>query len=507
MATWEAPPGLVKATLPSLAIFCFISLLYVLVFRAFFHPLASFPGPLLAKFTNLYAAYHAWKGDIHLDIWRCHQRYGDRVRYGPNRIIINTAEAVHDIYGHSANVRKIEAYKILSSQAANLFTLSDKAQHSRRRRVISQCFSDNTMRQWEPILLSKINQFCLALRNQHGGGGKWSDPLDMARQFNYLAFDAMTAVAFGADYNTIEEPKFRYVMEAVAETNLRLCVLFQETGLAFARLDRRLFSRSVFASHRFVKFLRRLLGTRLNQEASHKDLFSFLQKCTDPDTGESLNARELSTETATFLVAGTDTTATTMSATAHYLSGSPHCYKRAVEEIRSTFASVDEIRLGPKLNSCVFLRACIDEALRLSPPGGSSFWRRVDHGGAFIGGEFIPAGCEVGVGVYAMHHHAKYWDDPLTYKPERWLSDTEKAKEPDARSAYFPFHIGSRSCVGKPLALNQIMLGYARLLWEFEFRREGTGADSEDSVSDEYVLTEHISGQGKGPILCFKARV
>ena len=47
-----------------------------LIYLAFFHPLSKYPGPWIAKFTNAYAAYHGWKGDIHLDMWRCHQRYG-----------------------------------------------------------------------------------------------------------------------------------------------------------------------------------------------------------------------------------------------------------------------------------------------------------------------------------------------------------------------------------------------------------------------------------------------
>lgn len=42
----------------------------------FFHPLAKYPGPWIARFSNAYAAYHGWKGDIHLDMWRCHQKYG-----------------------------------------------------------------------------------------------------------------------------------------------------------------------------------------------------------------------------------------------------------------------------------------------------------------------------------------------------------------------------------------------------------------------------------------------
>ena len=44
------------------------------------HPLAKFPGPLLAKITNLYAVYHAYVGDIHLDMLKCHELYGETTR-------------------------------------------------------------------------------------------------------------------------------------------------------------------------------------------------------------------------------------------------------------------------------------------------------------------------------------------------------------------------------------------------------------------------------------------
>jgi hypothetical protein len=67
-----------------------IYFIYNFVYNVFFHPYAKYPGPFLAKFTDLYSGYHAWKGDIHLDMWRCHEKYGDKVRYAPNRLNINT---------------------------------------------------------------------------------------------------------------------------------------------------------------------------------------------------------------------------------------------------------------------------------------------------------------------------------------------------------------------------------------------------------------------------------
>lgn len=73
-----------------------------------FHPLAKYPGPLAAKITSWYGAYHALRGDLHLNMLQCHERYGcilakyqlvflasdvspgTIVRYGPNRLLVNS---------------------------------------------------------------------------------------------------------------------------------------------------------------------------------------------------------------------------------------------------------------------------------------------------------------------------------------------------------------------------------------------------------------------------------
>jgi cytochrome P450 len=122
---------------------------------------------------------------------------------------------------------------------------------------------------------------------------------------NYLAFDMMTALAFDCDLRTMEDPEYRYVIEAIEEANIRLGVISQAMELTFHHLDRRIFLKSAISGYKFVKFLRRLLRQRLEREnIGSKDIFSFLQQCKDPETGEGLTHTELSTETATFVVAG-----------------------------------------------------------------------------------------------------------------------------------------------------------------------------------------------------------
>jgi cytochrome P450 len=199
-----------------------------------------------------------------------------------------------------------------------------------------------------------------------------------------------------------------------------------------------------------------------------------------------------------------------MAAVSHYLTGSSSSYRRAAEEVRNTFSSADEICMGAKLNSCAYLRACIDEALRLSPPGGSPLWREVETGGTVIDGHFIPEKCEVGVGIYSIHHSSLYYPNPFTYEPERWYRPeaSKLLREESPKLPYMPFSVGPRSCIGKPLAIAQIMIVFARLFWEFDFRREDSqpGWEEQDIKPTEYLLKDHVTAWKEGPVLRFKSR-
>ena len=129
--------------------------------------------------------------------------------------------------------------------------------------------------------------------------------LQLTYTVNNLAFDTMTAVSFDSDFNTMGNQDYRYTMQAIEDSNVRLGVLLQAPELTFAKLDRKLFPKALTGSHRFVKFIRMVLSKRLSASKTvSRDIFSFLQECKDPHTGKELSTAELSTETATFIVAG-----------------------------------------------------------------------------------------------------------------------------------------------------------------------------------------------------------
>lgn len=112
------------------------------------------------------------------------------MRYAPNRLLINTAGAVQDIYGHHAPVKKYSNYRVLAQQAPNTLTMQDKIQHSRRRRVLSQGFSTRSLESWQPKVVCQLDRLSQVIRGRmitmpSSVEKEWTTSFDMARTCKY----------------------------------------------------------------------------------------------------------------------------------------------------------------------------------------------------------------------------------------------------------------------------------------------------------------------------------
>lgn len=210
-----------------------------------------------------------------------------------------------------------------------------------------------------------------------------------------------------------------------------------------------------------------------------------------------------------------------MSATFFYLSRNPEVYRKLADEIRSNFTSGSEIR-GAGLAACHYLRACIDEALRMSPPAPGVLWRELAPEEAagqpfIVDGHVIPQGTMVGVNTYSLHHNEKYFPDSFTYSPERWLDpSTTPGTKKLMRDAFAPFSTGSRGCAGKAMAYLQTNLVLAKTLWYFDFEAASgqlgeIGAGKPDMGpgrvrAGEFQLGDTFTSSHDGPYLIFKPR-
>ncbi|KAF2702911.1 cytochrome P450 [Pleomassaria siparia CBS 279.74] len=483
--------------------------------RLYFHPLADYPGPFLAKLSNLRAAYYAWKGDIHLDMAWCHEKYGDFVRYGPNRVLVNSSVGQKDIYKSGKNLHKSTAYMSLVHRTPNTFTLSDKKEHSWKRRILTQGFSDSNMRAFEPVILADIAklQRCMIEKERNESVQGWSLPVNMADWSSYFSFDVMSKIIFAQNYDLIGNDEHRGFIKDIMRNNVRISVYYNYISLKSLKMDKWLFPESIRGRNAFLVYISRFLsgaGEKTEIEGS-KHLFKILESASDPQTGRKLSAVELRSETATLIGAGMDTTSTAIASMFFYLSHHRDVQERAAAELRRTFASLDDIRLGSQLSSCGFLFACINESMRMSPPAGGALWREVEGEGAVIDGHFLPATSEVGTGIYAINHNRNLFPDPDDFDPDRWSCAGRADKE-----AFAPFSFGSRSCVGKSLSMVELSLLMAHVLWKYQFQLAEGDLKNVGSGSPylgpgrhrehEYQLYDHINAIKDGPYVVFRHR-
>lgn len=188
-----------------------------------------------------------------------------------------------------------------------------------------------------------------------------------------------------------------------------------------------------------------------------------------------------------------------MAAVFFYLAHNPHAYARAMREIRDTFTTVEDIRMGSKLNSCTYVRACIDEAMRMSPSVGSTLYREISPGGTVIDGEFIPAGIDVGTSIYSIHHNPTYFPEPFLYSPERWLVGEGVSTSASIESAHSA----------------ELMLTMAMVCWHFDFKlAEGDTSGGKEFGGEgfgrhrpnEFQLYDHVTAGKNGPMIHFRVR-
>ncbi|KAK1811093.1 hypothetical protein LTR12_014525 [Friedmanniomyces endolithicus] len=467
-----------------------IALLSYMIHALFLHPLAKYPGPLLGRLTQCYDLYHAYKGDKHLLFHRLHQQYSPIVRFSPNTVSINHPAALKAIYAHGANVQKSTFYKCFRAapQAVSTLLATDKAQHARKRRVMSQAFSAEAMRGMEVYvvglvqdLVDKIDEVVKASDVEKSG---WSGTVPMASYLNWLVFDIMGDLVFGKSFGTLgDKPENREGIRLLGRAAKRNYVVGAMPLLAQRGLEKWLpFLRSLYLDRcKYLAFGKAQVLARTKEigfgESGRRGIFSYLLHAKDPETGTGFPMPELWMEGNTLIVAGSDTSSTTMSAVLFYLLHNPKALRRLEEEVRSTFDKPEDIRMGLQMQCCSWLRACIDESMRMSPSVAGLLPREVMEGGFSIPSMDLhfPAGVEIGVPIYAIQHNAEYVDDPFSFEPDRWLPQDDvlpedRQNKEALNSVFCPFSVGQRLCLGKPLVYMELSIAIARLVWEYDMR-------------------------------------
>ena len=162
----------------------------------------------------------------------------------------------------------------------------------------------------------------------------------------------------------------------------------------------------------------------------------------------------------------------------------PRCLALLREELDAnlgdeTIAPYDKVKYLP------YLRACLDEAMRIYPPTPFNLPRCTPEDGTSIMGHFIAGGISVGMSSYVAHRDSRIFPEPEKFYPERWL--TPEAK--DLQPYFLTFSAGARGCLGRNISyLEQYMLT-ATMVHRYEFE-----LPSPTWEQDRYEHFNHIPG-------------
>jgi len=321
-----------------------------------------------------------------------------------------------------------------------------------QRRAVAPAFSHRNMLNLSPIMTAA------AQRSADRIADAGPRAINMLDEMVTSTFDVISDVTFSGGDGFDRDAVHRAIDDYIAEAGK--LSLFDILGLPdwLPRPGRAM-------SGRALKDMKRIADGAIDARAERgpsdtPDLLDLLLDGTDPKTKRQMNTAELRDNLLTFIVAGHETTALTLS-WALYLMG----FDQAVQQkARAEAQTVLQGRAatGADVENLPYIRQIIDETLRLYPPAGV-ISRTAQRNDTLCGREVRP-GDTVMVPIYALGRHQQLWDQPDVFDPDRF-----KDRKAIDRYAYLPFGDGPRICIGASFAQQEAVIILATLLSRFRF--------------------------------------
>lgn len=361
------------------------------LYHLFVNPLRHFPGPKLDALSQLIWSYHLAKGDSTKYITKLHEKYGPVVRTASNELSFISATAWQEIYGTTGVGKVYEkngiAYLQGSQDITNIFFALSR-EHAAVRKLMSPAFSERAIRDQEILIQQSIDQMMSSLQKRTGEAcfPDADGVVNLAAWFNFEVFDVLSSLCFGASIDSLSKGEY-HPWISVIYSAIKHSTLIQSTHRLkpYHWLLEKLIPSDIESQYIFhLENCTKALTERLSRPDNERpDVLSYLL--------DKMSYEELLDNVNILVTAGGDSTATTLTSVVYYITHNPHSYKALVKEIRDAFPTEKSITIS-EVMKLKYLKAVIDEAMRVHPSVPVGLPRIVPKGGRFIDGQFVPGG-------------------------------------------------------------------------------------------------------------------
>lgn len=458
------------------------------------YPSYSWLSPL-TDFRHCYLSSHGHRSrDLTLE----HVKRGETIlRIGPNALAFNHPDAIKDIYGHRTKCIKDRKETILAGTHRQLFDVVDKEEHGRKRKLLSAAFAIKNLEKWEykvnytaQRLVKALDARCTAPLKQ--GQVPIADDLnvDYNHWINLWTIEAINFIALSSKMDLLDTGTDGVTAERPDGTQYRARYRFSQNQNAIVK--------SVFCWDYdlwlWVAWVTQIVPSkwkqtwensspwgdityhqaseRLRRYKAGEKLDDFFTCLMEDKSGSPnfLEWGEIVAETAAIIDAGAETTAIALTNILELLIRHPDQLSTLRRELESVLEEDEIVAPYDKVKDLPYLKACLDEGLRLIPPTSSGLPRRTPPEGASILGEWIPGDTSVSMTIYGAHHDGTIYPDPDAFKPERWIDPAERKRmEP----YFIPFSAGARGCIGRNISYLEQIVILATVVHRYDFALPG----------------------------------
>jgi len=378
---------------------------------------------LVQEFHRLGDAYRAQSPALGRDLWVL--SHPDHVR--------------HVLVDHHANFTKGIGIERVAILLGNGLMTSEGDHWRAQRKMVQPSFHRSVIATWMP----HIHAATARLAQRWQAAAKRGEPVNVTQDMSEATLDVVSLALFGDD--------LAHLSTAQGANPFALLADHTERNLAFAYKFRQL-----------GKLIMDDVARRRRDSVRRNDIVSLLIDARDRQTGEAMSDRELLDEIMTLIVAGHETTASSLNWFWYLLTQAPEAEARIHAEVD---AGADAPPAYDALAQFPYVRRALDETLRLYPPGWLLTRRSLSAGA--LAGYSLPAGTDVLISPYIVQRHPAFWDAPDTFDPDRFLPEAVAARN---RFAYLPFGLGPRACIGEHLAIIEMHAHAIMLARRFSLR-------------------------------------
>uniref|UniRef100_L7IPR2 Cytochrome P450 3A19 n=1 Tax=Pyricularia oryzae (strain P131) TaxID=1143193 RepID=L7IPR2_PYRO1 len=414
------------------------------------------------------------------------------VRVGPNELSFATEDALKAIHnpppGQPMFTKKGTIESLLASliwSAPNLLSTHDKATHKRLRNALQPAFTAKALLEQEGISQYHIDK---EVEKMLSVGSK--DPksvLNLSEEVAGMIWDIVGDLSFGEPLQRHQRDKYEHlkITYATGAPFLELCQFLTEIPI-IGRLATLpiILTPFIYRKPRHFLLINKLKQWIDDHDGGRKDFLTAIMSARET---ANLTHEEMLSNAALFVMVGCDTTAATISALFYLLLKHPSSMARLTAELRTAFPRKGDVTATATLK-LPYLGAVIQETLRLLPPINGRGSHRISPG-ALVDGIYVPAGVMVSADPWSIGRSPRYWAEPHAFRPERWVpgEQDEGPWRTDVRSAWRPFMVGPRVCIGREMALQSIRLMVSKTLVEMDLEMVNKDFVWERDAANDYV--------------------